>query len=686
VYYDFATDRAVLTQAVVHTVDPKSNVPVIIRAQMIRQLSEGEFVADKAILTSSSFATPSYAIGMSKIYMRNVDTGDPRLGTYTEFTGSDAKFRMFDVPIFYLPTMGGVITERGAVFRNFETGSDTRFGPSVRTQWGLFETLGKIPPLNTDITYEADYFGKRGPGGGITGKYEGGLSTEFTKEPWSFAGDFNAFFVDDHGKDDLGRRRLDVTPPTETRGRIDLHHQYFLPDDWQLQLSVGYASDPTFLEEWYRTEFFARDPEQTALYLKRQRDTEALTLLVSGQFNNFVTTFQDAQEQAEVQKLPELGYRRIGDSLGGDTLTFFSDNTFSGLQFRRSNASLAEQGYAPGQSPGLPSYGTTGIPGNEVFRGDFRQELDYPFSAGQFRMVPYVIGRYTVYSDSPSGSEKDRVYAGTGVRMTTAFWKVDDTVESSFWDLHRLRHVVEPEVNLFTSAENVNRDKLFQYDEQIDEINDITGAQVALRQQWQTKRGGAGRWRSVDFLSVNVEGNFYTHKPNDVLMDPTKFRGLFFQSMPEASIPRNSINADATWRVTDTTAVLSDAAYNLDKSTLATASIGLAAQRGDRLTYFLGQRYIEALNSNITSFAASYAMTQKYTLGFRQSFDFGQNHNVVSEVTVVRHFDRFFAALTLRYDAIGSGTGFMFNFYPEGLGRNAGTGTEGLSRVFGGGP
>jgi hypothetical protein len=131
-------------------------------------------------------------------------------------------------------------------------------------------------------------------------------------------------------------------------------------------------------------------------------------------------------------------------------------------------------------------------------------------------------------------------------------------------------------------------------------------------------------------------------------------------------------------------AVLGDAEYNVDKNTLATASIGLAAQRGDRLTYFLGQRYIEALDSNITSFAASYAITQKYTLGFRQSFDFGQNHNVISEVTFVRHFDRFFAALTLRYDAIGSDTGFLFNVYPEGLGRNAGTGTEGLNRVFGG--
>ncbi len=683
VYYDFKTDRAILTQAVVHTLDTKSNTPMIVRADTVRQLSEGEFTAEHAQLTSSSFATPSYSIGLNKVYIREIDTGDPRYGTYTQFQGTGATFNVFNTPFFYLPVIAGTMTERGAIFRDFEVLSGARFGPSLITRWGLFETFGKIPPPNTDFTYQIDYFGKRGPAVGLDGKYQGGLSTEMTKEPWAFSGDFNAFFVDDHGKDDLGRRRLDVEPPTSTRGRIDFHHQYFLPDDWQLQLSVGYSSDPTFLEEWFRTDYFLRPPQETALYLKHQRDTEAVTFLLSGQINNFVTSFDYAQEQAEVQRVPEIGYRRIGDSLGGDSLTFFSENTFSGLEFRRSRATLTEQGYAPGESPGLPSFGTTGEPGNVVYRGDFRQELDYPFSAGQFRVVPYVLGRYTEYSDSPDGAMKNRLLVGAGVRFTTAFWKVDDTVASTLLDLHRLRHVIEPEVNLFTSAENVHRDRLFQFDEQVDDVTDVTGAQIALRQRWQTKRGDAGRWRSVDFLSLNVEGNFYTHKPNDVLLDPVKFRGLYFESMPEASIPRNSINADATWRVSDTTALLSDAQYNLDKSTLATASIGVAVQRGERLTYFLGQRYIEALNSNITSLAVSYELTSKYTIAFRQSFDFGQNHNVTSDLTFLRHFDRFFAALTLKYDVVGGDSGFLINIYPEGLGRAAGQGAAGLSSAVG---
>jgi hypothetical protein len=242
--------------------------------------------------------------------------------------------------------------------------------------------------------------------------------------------------------------------------------------------------------------------------------------------------------------------------------------------------------------------------------------------------------------------------------------------------------VIEPEVNLFTSAANLNRDQLLQYDESIDEINAITGGQLALHQQWETKRGGADRWRSVDFFDWNIEGNFYTHKPNDALMNPANFRGLFFNSLPEASLPRNSIDSDATWRVSDTTAILGDIEYNLDKSTLATASIGIAVQRSDRVAYFIGQRYIQPLSSNILTTALSYELTNKYTFAVRQSYDFGVQREVTSDFSIIRHFDRFFVSLTLRYDEIGGNSGFQFNIFPEGLGKIS-EGTAAFQTVMG---
>jgi hypothetical protein len=163
-------------------------------------------------------------------------------------------------------------------------------------------------------------------------------------------------------------------------------------------------------------------------------------------------------------------------------------------------------------------------------------------------------------------------------------------------------------VNLFTSAQTRDRNDLFIYDEEIDAINDVSAFQVALHQRWQTKRGGPGRFRSVDVFTLNIEGNFFLNQPDDASLAPTGFRGLFFASLPEASIPRNSVNADAMWRISDTTVVLADAQYNLDQYELATTSIGLAVQRDPRLNYFVGTRYIGQINSTIATISANYEL------------------------------------------------------------------------------
>jgi hypothetical protein len=277
------------------------------------------------------------------------------------------------------------------------------------------------------------------------------------------------------------------------------------------------------------------------------------------------------------------------------------------------------------------------------------------------------MGRYTAYTDTPAESSADRLFVGTGLRLTTAFWKVDDSAVNELLDIHRLRHVIEPELNVFTSVETQDRSNFFIYEEPVDAINDVSAVQIALHQRWQTKRGGAGQWRSVDLFSFNVEGNFFSNQPNNQQLNPIAFRGLYFSSLPEASIPRNSINADATWRLSDSTAILSDAQFNLDTNTLATTSVGLAAQRDPRITYFIGARYIGELNSMIGSFFGDYDITSKYTVRFTQSFSFSENHNETSSVTLIRRFDRYLITLSFYYDAVEDDSGFRIGIFPEGL-------------------
>jgi hypothetical protein len=304
-----------------------------------------------------------------------------------------------------------------------------------------------------------------------------------------------------------------------------------------------------------------------------------------------------------------------------------------------------------------------------------------------------VFGRYTVYSQGakPLGNQtnakpklvpgrtftddnaQNRFMAGGGVRISTQFWKVDDTAESDLFDIHRVRHVIEPGVNLFTSAQNIDQDRLFIYDPEVDALNDIQAVQLDLNQRWQTKRGGPGKWRSVDFLTWDVNVDLYGNQPSARFRDPTDFRGLFFSSEPEFSQPRNSVNSSALWRVSDTTAILGDMSHNLDAQKLATAGVGLAAQRSDELGYYVGLRYVDDLDSLFATGYISYALTRKYTVGANASVDLTQSRGITYTALVTRKFDRFSVIARIYYDQIANDSGFSITFNPYGFGRGLGT-------------
>ena len=677
VYYEFASDRAILLDAVLHTVGP-NQVPVIVRAKVLRQLSKGEFNARDVKITSSAFTVPSYGIAADRLYVLSEETANPQYPFVVHFDASNATLQAFDVPFFYLPSISGSIGDRPGALRDIGVVDRTNFGFGFLSEWGLFETLGQAPPRSIDASYRLDYFSERGPGFGLNANYQGGFVTDPGHQPWNFMGDMRSYFIYDKGTDVIGRLPVKPGDPGENyvpRGRFLYEHQHFFPDDWQAQVRLAYVSDPNFLEEWYPRDFWERGPEDVSAYIKRQRETEAFTLLVEAQPNRLVTTSDREAEQFEVERLPEIGYHRIGDDVANDSFTFFSDNTAGGYQFQPTRATLAQQGFLlPTINPGIPALGQTGITTSTVWRADFRQELDWPMAVDHIKVVPYLVGRYTEYSKSPTDNSQSRFFAAAGARFTTSFWKIDPTAQSDLFDIHQLRHVIEPELNLFTSSTTVDRGKIYEYDQQVDEINDVSAVELGLRQRWQTQRGGPGRWRSTDVFTLDLDAEFYSNKPPRKLIAPYDFRGVFFSSLPETSIPRDAFNLDASWRISDNTVVLADAQYNIDKSKLATAAVGVLVRRDVLMSWYVGNRYIADLDSNITSVQFAYQVSPKYTIVAGQAFDFGLGRDVASSVAVIRSFDRFIMSFRFSYDDITQQTGFSFSFYPIGFGRGLDSG------------
>ena len=715
VYYDFVTDRAVLTRAALHTIEPARQVPVTVRADVIKQLAQGQWRAVNASVSTSNLAVPGYSLRTGRVYVSREDTGDSRRGTRTSFDARNVLFDIYGVPFFWLPVASGSVTERGFPLRRLQFENSGDFGLGVRTEWGLLDMLGVQSPANLDVGLYLDYFSERGPATGINGRYQGGFINPTSKQPWTFRGGFDSYLVWDDGIDKFGGKRGGVAFDGEFRGRVSWDHQHFFPDDWQLQARANWVSDATFLEEWFSREFRNGDPADVSGYLKRQRQSEALTLLVQFQPSDLPTTADQLQQVTPlvdpvsgvvgqrpvvVEKLPEVGYRLVGESWDASWMTFFSDNTIAGLRFNQTRPTLADLGFRnsrfvrnPDGSialdpetgkprrtsavlPGYPSYGYTGITDNWVVRGDFRQQLDFPLNTGLIRTVPYIMTRYTGYSDSPDDEVQNRLMAGAGVRMSTTFWRVQDDIDWRLLDVRRLRHVVEPELHLFTSISTQDRNDLFVYEQNVDGVSDISAVQVSLLQRWQTKRGGPGRLRSVDVFTLNLRGAFFANAPDEPLVPdrngnlyaPTGFRGLFYPSLPEASVARNTFSADGTWRISDTTALLSDVAYNFDEGTMATASLGLAAERGRRLNYYIGTRYVGEINSTLLSFIGSYQISPKYLVSLSQSVEVADVSQNTTTVTLVRRFDRFLLTLTAYTDQVDNDSGFSFSLIPEGLG------------------
>jgi lipopolysaccharide transport LptD-like protein len=677
VYYDFVTNQAVLTDAVMRSVDPTTQIPITVRAEKLRQLSQGEYRGEQVELSTSSFATPTYSVKTDQVYLQQTTVPVVEQGEATfaasgatqseeQYVATGNSLRVMGAPVLGLPQASGSVDQEPYPLRNFQFGSTKRMGTSVQTEWGLYEVLGQPRPTGLDVSFLSDYLSRRGPATGLNAEYSKESIDSDNGELTDFNGLVRSYIITDHATDEFGGNRSDVTPPDQIRGKFLMEHQEFFPDGWQAQFRFGYVSDPTFMEEYFPREFYDNQPYDAVAYLKRQQDTEAITFLLNADTNRFVTTSDQQQEQFDTERLPEIGYHRIGDSFADDQLTFFSDSTADRVRFDKSHYSLDQQGFIT-VNPGLPSEGYTGTVSAPDYRGDTRQEVDWPVQIGQIKAVPYMLGRLTAYTDSPGDDGKQRVFGAAGVRLTTDFWKVDDTVQSDLFDLDRIRHIIEPEVNLFTSGETVDRSKLYIYDENVDGISDVSVADIALHQRWETYRGAPGREESVTFLSWNVSADMYSNPPKDPGLVQNYFRGVYFPSDPEASIPRDGINSDLTWLISDAAALLADESTNVDHGKLATASVGLAVKDYDRLAYYLGLRYIEPLDSDLATFAVQYQLTAKYTMEFSQSYDFGQNKDTNSEITLRRRFDVLTAEISVYHDSTTGDSGVRFNLYPQDM-------------------
>jgi lipopolysaccharide assembly outer membrane protein LptD (OstA) len=668
VFYDLTTDRAIVLDAVFFTWDQRRQIPLYVRARALRQHSRTEWSARNARLSTSEFGEPHFALGASKLTIRKET--DAKGADRYYMKGSHIAPMIGSLPVGYWPYVAGEASD--PALRRADVSVNSRDGAVIRTRWDLFALTGQPKPEGLNASLLADGYTERGAGLGIEAGYD---------VPKAF-GKLDGYFMYDTGTDKPGGRQ-EVTPADDTRGHIQWQHRHYINAEWEITLEAAWASDPTFLEEFFPGVSYAEKNYETLLYAKNQDEDWAFTFLAKYELTDFMTNLSQLQSPGYgVDKLPEIAYYRIATPVFGDRLTWYSENRASAMRLNLPDPTPGEIGFNNAQSVALFGFAnnvpfeaalrnpaTSGLDEQTRYRGDTRQELQLPMKVGFVDVVPYVVGRLTAYdqdfndfSARVGRTENVRMWGALGVRLHTAFSKEYNDVENALFDLHRLRHIIEPSVDVFISDTNVVQEDWVTYDNDVESLNEGFAGRLGLRNTFQTQRGGPGYWRTVDFLRIDTDFIFHSDETQQSRL------ARFFGYRPEFSMPGDHFWSEVAAQLTDTFSFVGNVNYSFDNTQVEQWNVGLVLQHDPRLSSFIQHRAIDAVSSSILTWGFDYLLTPKYHISFSHGYDFANNESSSLGVLLTRRMPRMLVMVGFDYSPIDGDTSIGIAISPEGLG------------------
>ena len=672
VYYDLRENRAVLLEAVMFTYDLKRRVPLYLRADVLRQTAAASFVAHNARFTTSDFHEPHVALGAGRIEISQYETPTGQIGHSVDAT--DVTLRVREVPVLYWPRFAARGTD--TPLRRVKAGYNSHDGPTVETKWDLFSLIGKEEPQGVNADLILDFLGEHGPG----------VGTEIDYDRDDMFGHFNAYaLLSDSGDDNLPQR-ADIDHASDTRGYALLQHRQNFPNGIDLSVEAGYASDETFLEEFFPSLAEERKPFETSIYLDRREEESQFTALLKADVNDFLPQLSALQTPGyTVDRLPEIAYRRVGTPVFDGAATWYSENTASVLRISAGDDSPADRGFNNAQS--LATFGianttsfdaaanAVGLPDGQVLRADTRQEIAVPLEAGGWNITPFVVGRITAYDDgfedfNGGNDDKVRLWGQLGTRVSTEFSKVYGNVSNRVLDLDGIRHIVEPHATVAWSEASINAEELPVFDFDVESITQGGTFKLGINQTFQTRRGGPGRQRTVDWIKLNTYVVFQTEDALDA--EPL---GRFDDYRPEYARGGDHFYTELLWQLSDAVGAVGEITYDLEDDKVSQWRLGGELRHTPRLSTFVSYEEIDHVDSALLTWGMDYQLTTKYRVAAAQTLDFSGNERRQLSLALERRLPRFRFLATASWDQLEDEQSFGFVLIPEGFGNGRGLGS-----------
>tara|TARA_B100001964_G_C14252504_1_gene610618 strand:- start:1302 stop:4187 length:2886 start_codon:yes stop_codon:yes gene_type:complete len=649
-YYDFKTEKAIMLEAILRTYVEEGSVPMFIRADELRQISENEWVGTGVQASTSAFATPDIAVGATKMTITKLENGN----TYIKSRNNTIRFG--GVPIMYWPKYEGEAD--GIPLRGAKVGFRDDFGLMVETKWDLYSLLGIPKPEGVKTTLRVDTFTERGSAVGIDFLYSADHSS----------GLINSYFQTDSGTQKTASG-IETPVTNKDRGYFLWTNKTKLNENWNVQTQLNYISDPTYMSVWRQQDYNNHPEYETSIYAKYQKENLAFTALLKSDLNKFISTsWLLASRQYKVDKTPELGFFFYGEKLLNDAITWSSQTKIMRERMIFQSGTPNELGLRRGAF-GLPSANTDisapliadGLQENYQNRLVTRQEFSMPLQLGAIKLVPYasIQAQWGISNNEEVNQlrESNHWFRTVGLRASTQFNRIFNNVDNDLLDLHRLRHVIEPYLTVWNGDSNVDISTIPQYDASIDNISEGSLAWVGVRNTLQTWRGGPGRWYKVDWLTLDTSLLFSSNGSTQRYDNPQ-----FFNWRPEYSSIQDAFIANGKFQYSDSVAFIGNGTWNLDDGTFSRGSIGAELDHGRDVRTYLEYREIDVTNDQLLSLGINYDLSKRYSLNFSPSWNFHIDDLQSLNFVMTRHYPEFDLIGGISYNEIRDETEYSFRF------------------------
>lgn len=425
--------------------------PWYIKGEKVIRYSKDKYEVKKGFITTCDAPQPHYCLKAQRV---DVYPGN-KLVAHNVF------FFIGKVPIFWLPYYSYSLKE-----------SPWSFVPGYSKRWGAFflTSFNWLQTPHVQSRVRLDYRARHGFGVGVDGEYTlkksggGKFKTYFIR-------DKKRKFIDGIGEDDRYRVSLSHYQPwrynTTIRGQFHKLSDEDILKDFFYRDSDYALKPPSFFDiTHYHSRYTARFYVQ-----KRLNDT----------FD-------------EVERLPELSLEFRKQRIFKTPFYYTSTNSLSNLSKK-----FAE---FPDRLTERPLTDTSVVAdAQDAVRFDTYDEISYPKKYfGWLETNTWFGVRQTWYSRDLTQS--DSLWRGTftdGVEVGTKFHRIYG-YENPKWDIHDLRHVIEPRVKYsYIHDPTVAPSRLIQFD-QIDALKRQNTIRPSLRNKLQTKRDNQV-WDLIDFLT-----------------------------------------------------------------------------------------------------------------------------------------------------------------------------------------